>query len=182
MGTRVVLSGTMIAACALVSCGVTPPSGDTVAEHFAPPDAYPGPAWARDGRDVHPSELNSIAGPEHCEWQDAVMLHIGWPLGTRAAAVEQSRQFVRDPEGIIDPAAAEASLQVPQLPAGARDTRYRLGDLEVWSSPTEAEAIYLASATTSSAGPVSTHRPPAPEARAPRRAGERVTCGARPTR
>ena len=143
MTRNVVRSSVVLVVTVVLSSCSEPPSGDTVADYFAPPDAYPGPTWQRDGADVANSEINSIAGPEHCEWQDAVLMHIGWPLGTRASDARRARQFIRDPEGVIDPAAAKMSLQVAQLPVDAQDTRYRLGDLEVWSSPSESQAIYL---------------------------------------
>ena len=134
----------VVVAAALLGAGcATVPSGETVQDFFSPPREHPGPTWTRDGEQIHPTELTTAAGPDHCEWQTAVMMHLGWPLGTRAETSAQARQFVRDPDAVVDPELS-AGLEHPSwLPDDARDTRYRLGDLELWLSPSDADAAYL---------------------------------------
>ena len=75
--------------------------GTTVATNFASPPQYPGHAWQRNGHEVPPSEVVAAAGPEHCGWQSATFLTIGWPLGTQPETAEHARQYIRDPNGVV---------------------------------------------------------------------------------
>src|SRR5690348_1760602 len=74
------LSLMLVSACGPTSTGAgggPPVAGanrQTVADYFSPPQPYPGPTWTKDGRPVDGRELNSIAGPDHCDWQSAVMM------------------------------------------------------------------------------------------------------------
>lgn len=130
------------------------PADGSVASHFSPPQAYPGPKWTRFGVPVPNGELNSIAGPEHCDWQSAVMLQLSLPLGTVAADSRGLRQFIRDPDGVILPELRTGLRKLP-LPADAEDTGYRLDGLQLWLSPGDADAAYLRS-------PVDVERWPSP--------------------
>ncbi len=106
--------------------------------------AYPGYQWTRDGRPVKPEELGTIAGPAHCGWESATMLSIGWPPGTLSASSAQSRQYIRDPRGVIRGALRDRLVLGAQLPADARSTGYSYGAVEVFVSPTDQdEFIYL---------------------------------------
>jgi hypothetical protein len=97
----------LLAGCGFSSAAA--PGGDherapdgRVADYFSPPQEFPGPTWSRFGHPVSGFELNSVAGPRHCDWQQAVMMHVGWPLGTVAKDITQARQYIRDPRGVID--------------------------------------------------------------------------------
>jgi hypothetical protein len=115
----------------------------TVAGYFSPPQPFPGPTWTRDGQPVDGRELNSIAGPDHCDWQSAVIMHLGWPLGTVSQSAVEIRQFIRDPDGVIDPRLRDRLARHVTLPADARDTGYRQQELELWLSPSEPDVAYL---------------------------------------
>jgi hypothetical protein len=108
----------------VAACGVSPAQSTSITGYFSPPEAFPGPTWTRDGEPVDGRELNSIAGPEHCRWESAVMMHLGWPLGTVARDMAEARQLTRDPEGAID-----AHLQQQEL--------------ELWLSDSDPEGAYL---------------------------------------
>lgn len=137
----------------LSACGSTPrpnlsattksPVRATVADYFSPPQPYPGPRWTKDGRPVDGQELNSIAGPDHCGWQGAALMHLGWPLGTVSHTSAESRQFIRDPDGVIDQGLRDKLAIAIDLPPDAQDTGYRNGELELWLSPSEPDAGYL---------------------------------------
>jgi hypothetical protein len=137
---RVVVVG--LSLVLLSGCGLFSPPKDTVGDYFSPPQAYPGPAWEKDDRSIDPEELNTVAGPDHCDWQSVVMMHLGWPLGTVARTVEQSRQFIRDPDGSIEGFRGQLMTSV-ELPTDARYTGYHLDELELWLSPSEPDGVYL---------------------------------------
>jgi hypothetical protein len=118
-------------------------SRGSVADYFSPPQPYPGPTWARGGRAVVGRELNSIAGPAHCDWQSAVMLYLGWPPGTVSQSIADRRQFIRDPDGVIGFGVRDELAIAIDLPDDARDTGYRSGELELWLAPSDPDAAYL---------------------------------------
>jgi hypothetical protein len=45
--------------------------------------------------------INAITGPEHCDWDSAVMMHVGWPFGHDTENVSRARQYLRDPEKVF---------------------------------------------------------------------------------
>lgn len=119
------------------------PAATSVADHFSPPQPHPGPAWTRQGRPTKPGEINSVAGPRHCDWHSAVILHLGWPPGTAAQTSASVRQYIRDPRGVIDFAVRDKLATGVDLPRDARDTGYRSGDLQLWLAPSDPDAAYL---------------------------------------
>lgn len=127
------------------SAAAPEPTSPSVADYFDPPQPFPGPTWTRYGEPVD-DQINSIAGPDHCKWQSAVMMHLGWPLGTVSQTALQSRQFIRDPEGVIS-VDLQGQLRAGPLPADAEDTGYRLDGLELWLSASDPNGAYLRSGT-----------------------------------
>jgi hypothetical protein len=118
-----------------------PPFG-SVAVAFDDPIPHPGFTWTRDGQRVSQFELVTIAGPDHCGWQTATVMFIAWPPGTTAPDSSHSRQYVRDPRGVM--------LRVPPfdrnvvLPPDAKPTGHRLGAIQLHVSPTDADRwIYV---------------------------------------
>ncbi len=120
----------------------------SVGAAFDPPPAYPGYTWTREGRPVAAGELGTIAGPDHCDWQSATMLLIGWPPGTASTTAARARQYIRDPAGVFDGRFRDRLVRNATLPADARPTGYRYGAIEVYVSPSDQDdAIYLVSPT-----------------------------------
>lgn len=120
------------------------PAPMSVADYFDPPQPFPGPTWTRYGEPAG-GEINTIAGPDHCDWQSAVMMHLGWPLGTVSRTSAESRQFIRDPEGVMS-VDLQRELRAEDLPVGAEDTGYRLDGLQLWLSAADPQGAYLVSA------------------------------------
>jgi hypothetical protein len=118
-------------------------SRGSVADYFSPPQPDPGPTWTKGGRPVDRRELNSVAGPDHCDWQSAVMMHLGWPLGTVSQSTAEIRQFIRDPDGVIGFGVRAKLAIAVDLPDDVRNTGYRNGELELWLSPSDPDAAYL---------------------------------------
>lgn len=115
-----------------------PPLGSVAAAFDATP-AYPGYTWTRDGRSVSEFELVTIAGPGHCDWEAATFLFIGWPPGTVAPNSSQARQYIRDPRGVIEGSQTERFGRDVKLPDDAKATGYRLGAIEIYVSPSDAD-------------------------------------------
>ncbi|MBE1605294.1 hypothetical protein [Actinopolymorpha pittospori] len=135
----------LVAVLALVggACAGSPTSPDQVRDYFSPPKSSPGLTWTNGDRQVDTTELNTVAGPEHCHWDSAVLLYIGWPLGTVASSITQARLYVRDPEGVFPRELRKGLRQDAALPADARDTGYRSDDLQLWLAPSDPDAVYL---------------------------------------
>ncbi|MGI8998865.1 MAG: hypothetical protein ACR2GO_04080 [Candidatus Limnocylindria bacterium] len=83
--------------------------------------------------------LTDIAGPEHCGWESARMLHVSNDDGTLA------RQYLRDPFGVFSdvPALLDTFAEGVKLPENASYSGYRTEDgLELWFTP-EDRAAYV---------------------------------------
>jgi hypothetical protein len=73
--------------------------------------------------------LEDIAGPGHCGWESARMLHISDEQGILA------KQYLRDPLGVFTdiPALLDTYAEGVELPDGATFSGYRTADgLELW--------------------------------------------------
>jgi hypothetical protein len=91
-------------------------------------------------------------GAEHCQWESASFMHMGWPIGTVSNAPEDWRQFVRDPKSLFDDGALHMGyLSDMTLPSDATDTGYHRGPWQLWVSPSQADdAVFVVDADTGS--------------------------------
>ena len=110
-------------------------------------EAYPGSQWYGPDGDPVPEEsniINAIKGPEHCDWDSGVMLHLGWPLGRDAANFSETRQYFRDPQRVFpaDDFMTKYAADV-DLPKTAENTGYRTDFMELWLDRTDGSAAYL---------------------------------------
>ena len=98
-----------------------------------------------DGAAVDEDVLNVIQGPQHCDWQSSLWLHLGWPPGTAAGSMRNKRQYVRDPEGVLPPESTRPSLDLDtRLPPEARPAGFRSDEAELWFGPDRgSRAVYL---------------------------------------
>lgn len=120
----------------------------SVAAAFDSPPAYPGYTWTRDGQPVSEFELVTIAGPDHCDWESAAVLFIGWPPPRVTSEGSQARQYVRDPRGVMTTQRADTPTfeRNVRLPPDATPTGHRLGSIELYVSPSDNDRwIYLVS-------------------------------------
>ncbi|MGW3035820.1 hypothetical protein ACWDCB_31950 [Streptomyces sp. NPDC001178] len=79
----------------------------------------------RHGERLPVTEVNSSAGPAHCDWQKAHFLSLG--------EGNKGRLYARDPDGVLP----EGMLTSPydgdvRMPAGAHDTGYRFHGRQLW--------------------------------------------------
>ena len=75
----------------------------------------------------------------------AIFLLVAWPLGTRVHNAADRHWYVRDPEGTLESWGMEVGpLDIEAaLPNSARNTGYRLGDLQLWLGRDARKAAYL---------------------------------------
>jgi hypothetical protein len=112
---------------------------------FDPPPPAPGYQWTRNGAAVAFPELSTAAGSEHCGMQSATLMRIGWPLGTVSTNRLDSRQYIRDPQGVITGKPLRQRLELnATVPSDGRDTGYRYAAIAIHLSPSDQdEFIYL---------------------------------------
>jgi ABC-type amino acid transport substrate-binding protein len=118
----------LLAACLLSACGGS--------------DASAVGIW----RDEEGRTVESIAGPEHCDWQSATFLYAETDFDEPGATAER-QQFLRDPEGVLSGEVVVAYDGSASLPDAAVDTGLRLESMEFWAEPTDdpsgPEAVYV---------------------------------------
>jgi len=145
----VLLAGLWLVTLLPVAHPLPPPfqRWQTVGSYFDRPPAWPGKPWSYAGHSVDSEVLTAAAGPSHCSWDSATFLTIGWPLGTRAHSSSQSRQYLRDPAGVVESAPLRGSwMKNPPIPRDAKDTGYTYGALELVLAQSDQDAyIYVIS-------------------------------------
>lgn len=99
----------------------------------------------RDGTRVPTSTIASFEGPTHCGWQSVTFLHL------------DDRQYLRDPQGLLEGQVVGPYDGDTQLPADATDTGYRNNGQELWLDP-DADTAYVVTDTTVEAWPATTDR------------------------
>ena len=99
----------------------------------------------RDGTRVPTSTITSFPGPAHCGWQSVTFLHL------------DDRQYLRDPQGLLEGQVVSPYDGDAQLSADATDTGYRNKGQELWLDP-DADTAYVVTDTTVEAWPATTDR------------------------
>jgi hypothetical protein len=126
----------------IVACG----GGNRAAVEPVQPRAASG--WERPwvdarGKEVPEWVITTHPGPEHCQWESAVFLYVGWPLGT-AKQIGDRRQYLRDPNEILSEYVVVPFHLSATLPTDARYSGYQRGEAELWVSKSAAdEAVYI---------------------------------------
>lgn len=100
-------------------------------------------AWTdADGSSVDARVVNILRGPEHCDWQTSVWLHMGWPPGAIAEDDTQLRQYVRDPKNVLG--LADGLDTHAALPENASATEFSADGVELWLGERGGDdAVYL---------------------------------------
>ena len=100
--------------------------------------------WLDSGGDtVSEHVVSTYWGADHCGWQSALFLHLGWPLGTNEK-IGEGFQYVRDPKG-LDGIESVAPLDLDAtLPVDAMYSGYHQDGTQLWLSEREVEeAVYI---------------------------------------
>jgi hypothetical protein len=94
---------------------------------------------------VDRGEVATFAGPDHCHWESATFLNIGWPPPRVSTVASEARLYIRDPYGAVRGTSYRDRLDLhARLPADARPTGYRLGSIELYLSGSDQDdAIYV---------------------------------------
>lgn len=109
--------------------------------------------WERNGDEVPRSEIQVFAGPSHCDWQEALILNVAWPLDGDPPE-DAYRGFVRDPNGVMADYTAEPFDSDADLPDDAEATGYENdAGVELWLADDDATA-YLVDGDAVEAWPV----------------------------
>jgi len=116
----------LLAAVALAGCG----QGAEDREPVGP--------WSLDGEAVSGDQIESSAGPGHCQWQAAHFVGLSWPPGRTYDDPRRTRIFVKDPEGVlayVAPYLRDGYDADAELPRDAVDSGYRNDGFALWHSP-----------------------------------------------
>jgi hypothetical protein len=142
---RLVIGAVLLTtAVAIAACNPILANTSSVSAAFDNPPSYPGYQWTRNGKPAASEELGTAAGPNHCDWQSATILTIGWPLGTVSADTGHARTYIRDPKGVMGGTYRQNFVTHAKLPTAARPTGYKLGSIELYLNPGDQdEAVYL---------------------------------------
>lgn len=114
------------------------------------PPVVPDSAWFGPGvvsSEISEDVIQVLPGPEHCNWEQALMLHVGWPLGSEKTG-QHFRQYVRDPHGVLPTERKLVDYGADaDLPDSAEYTGYHTDGVELWIDPSTAdELIYIVTA------------------------------------
>lgn len=84
-----------------------------------------------------------------CDWANALFLEVGWPLGSVATTDEDTRLFVRDPDGMFADVTSQTFDPQAEVPPDAIYSGYHRGTWELWTSPSVADsAVFLVNGRT----------------------------------
>lgn len=134
-------STAILAALAVAASGCLVDRADRAGTGTPAIEAFTAPWFDEDGQPAASDdtiEVQSRVGPDHCDWDSAVFLTVGWPLGTRLQRVGgggelESRTYVRDAHGAIGQGLARQLRTDTALPDEATNTGYSTdGELELW--------------------------------------------------
>jgi hypothetical protein len=139
-------SSAVVLACAMALAACTGGAGkSTIGSTFDHPAPHPGPTWTQDGRPAPSEVIAAAAGPQHCGWQSATFLTVGWPIRTAATTAADARQYIRDPKAVVPTSALRTTLdRHATLPSDASTTGFTLNGITLYFAPSDQDqAAYV---------------------------------------
>jgi immunoglobulin-like protein involved in spore germination len=133
---------------------LTPGPEDPVATAVEGDWTAPDGTVTPNGEPGGPLVLHAFEGPEHCGWTSITFMHLGWPVGTATDGfTDGTRQYLRDPQGLLGSMTNGAFRRDASLPEDAVDTGYHRGDWQLWVAPSDADrALYVVNADPAAHG------------------------------
>jgi hypothetical protein len=108
-------------------------------------EASPSPPvsrWKESWRDAEGSVVQEhVVSTGYAECVDAVLLSVGWPLGTPFDTIDSARTYVRDRDGALETVGRLDTDAT--LPENARNSGYHLGDVQLWFGRNARQAAYV---------------------------------------
>jgi hypothetical protein len=109
----------------------------------------------KDGCRVRIDVMAERTGPDHCDFQLALVIITGTPFGARYTNAMNAREYVRDPENVFGDVITSMSFDPDaDLPSDAVDTGLREGNRELWVVPGDESAVYLVLGDTTERWPL----------------------------
>ncbi len=114
--------------------------------------ADPGIAWTLpdgtiadpgDGLDDWGDGVKMAAGSPTCDWDDAALLHLPWPLDTEVIDTDDLRQYVWDPAGQLEELGITRDRRVDDVPETATDTGFHTDHQQLWLGDDANDFAYL---------------------------------------
>ena len=131
--------------------GPEDPIATAVEGDWTAPDGTVAPT----GDPGEPLVLHMYEGMEHCGWTSITVLSVGWPVGGTDGSGDTTRQYVRDPQGLLGSMTDGTFRADASLPEDAADTGYHRGDWQLWVAPSDADrAVYVVNADPAAQGVV----------------------------
>jgi len=85
---------------------------------------------------------HALGDDEHCDQGSVEIISVGTPVGSQFKP-GNARRFVWDPSDVLGEDVDRAvTINLGDLPDGAVDSGFRLGDVELWHDPTDADSLY----------------------------------------
>lgn len=95
-----------------------------------------------DGHRVPTSQVRSLPGPEHCDWQDITFLYVG--------PDPDPQQYLRDTTDELADVLRTTYADHAVLPEDTKDTGFQHNGQELWLQPGDPNAAYLVDVEDSS--------------------------------
>jgi len=98
-----------------------------------------------DGDGEDGISMSSMPGAEHCGWESVTFVEVAWPPGSVEPPDGDVRQFVGDPDGILDGLDnLSGSYEDPaNAPPDVVATGVHTDDVELWIAGSDPDAIFL---------------------------------------
>jgi len=104
---------------------------------------FPGLSWTFNGATVDSRFINLIDAPEQCGLPKVQLLTVGEPFGQEMHTDQDSLQFVRDPDHLVQDKSLDTFSASTELPSDTHFTGLKYDDLEVWAASDLPGALYI---------------------------------------
>jgi len=104
---------------------------------------HPGLPWRLNGATIDSRFITLTDAPEQCGLREVQLLTVGKPFGPEIPSDQDSLQFVRDPNHLVEDKSLDTFSASTQLPPDVHFTGLTYADLEVWVASDLPGALYI---------------------------------------